>query len=154
MSHRKKLVGALPSIAIASALHEMGAAFAILLVVISPAAAQEPQAKELQQRAAARVTSYREHLRKTGDKAARADDLVRAVQELDKAYRVFLAADDASQAAACRIEAGDACQLQGKFEEALKLYAEGETLARKANAPLSQAHLRHHESLSPCLVTC
>src|SRR6516162_5224977 len=115
-------------------MHVISAVVAIALAVTSQTAAQEPQAQELQQRAAARVTSYREHLRKTGDKAARADDLVRAVQELDKAYRVFLAADDASQAAACRIEAGDACQLQGKFEEALKLYAEGETLARKANA--------------------
>jgi CHAT domain-containing protein len=65
----------------------------------------------------------------------RADDLARAVGYLNEAARGFLAAGDAGRAAACRVEAGDAFRLQGKFEEAQKAYAEGETLARKADAP-------------------
>src|SRR6516162_2227561 len=91
-------------------MHVISAVVAIALAVTSQTAAQEPQAQELQRRAVARVTSYREHLRKTGDKAARADDLVRAVRELEEAHRTFLAAGNAGEAAACRVETANALQ--------------------------------------------
>jgi tetratricopeptide (TPR) repeat protein len=123
----------------APVIHVIGSIVAISFVLTSPTAAQEPSAKELQRRATARVASYRESVRKTGNKALRADELQQAVQELDQAYRAFLAADKDSEAAACRIGIADAFRLQGKFEEALTVYAEGETLARKANASASLA---------------
>src|SRR5262249_12053247 len=122
---------------IPSVLHQV--VLAILLAVTSTSVAQEPPAKELQRRAGARIASYREHVRKTGDKASRADDLKEAIRELDEACRVFLAMGNTSEGAACRVEAADALRLQSKFEEALKVYAEAETLARKIKAPVHLA---------------
>jgi CHAT domain-containing protein/tetratricopeptide (TPR) repeat protein len=119
--------------------HLIGGTLAVLFSVTSPTAAEEPQAQELQRRAAARIAGYQEHAGKTGDKTARIDDLQQAVRELDQAYRAFLDAGNAGEAAACRTMAGDAHRLQRQVTKALKLYAEGETLARQAKAPAHRA---------------
>ena len=72
-----------------------------LLTLLSPAAGSPPE--ELQSRAAARVSEYRQQILKTGDKAAHAPELRTALEEFDAAFRAFDAAGDVGRAAVCRI---------------------------------------------------
>jgi CHAT domain-containing protein len=129
-----ELAHARPRVAVSSAVRVTGAVVAVAWTVLSPTFGQEPEARELQRRAAASVRSFRESVRKGGPKSLRADDLLRAVRDLDEAHRTFLAAGNAGDAAACRVEAADVLRLQGKLADALEAYAEGEALARKAGA--------------------
>jgi CHAT domain-containing protein len=104
-------------------------------------AADRSRAEELRHRALDRIEAFREHVRKTGNLTARVDDLRQAVEGLEQAYRAFRAAGQVGEAAACRVDAGDAARLQNKSAEAQALYVEGEVLARAAgeSAALARA---------------
>lgn len=147
MLHLRKLahMGARPA---QCAFACLAGAIALLSNVVTPIQAQETQAKELQLRATARIASFHEHLKKTGKKAPRNEELKQAGRELDEAYRAFLAAGDLGAAAACRVEAANALRHQARFEDALKLYLEGESLARKANVAVYVARALIGQSIT------
>jgi CHAT domain-containing protein len=101
--------------------------------------ADGPQAEELRRRALERIENTREYVGRSGDVTARVDDIRRATEGLEQAYRAFRAAGQAGEAAACLVDAGDAARLQRKSAEAEPLYVQGEALARAANAPAALA---------------
>jgi CHAT domain-containing protein len=105
----------------------------ITLPMISPA--DEQQARALQTQAVARIDRFVDYFRRTFDQQRLRQELLEATGELAQSAKLFQDAGARKEAAHSLVKLGDALRYLNEWDESMRVYRQGASLAREANAP-------------------
>jgi len=113
------------------------AVFAVLTCCIGNACAQS--ANDLQKQAIARIDSFVENFRRTGDRVALLPELATASQELNISNQQFAVQGDWSAVSLGLIKQGTIYRMQGQWSPAINLYTEALNAALRAGDTARQS---------------